>query len=97
VRDGFPVTSLARRQQGIFYIAPKGTLTAVRVNSEGTFSTGTPMRLLQIHGRAPSSSTDLFTYDVAKDGKRFLVNRYVKPEKVVPLTVVLNAAAQPQR
>jgi hypothetical protein len=30
---------------------------------------------------------------VAKDGKRFLVNRYVKPEHVAPLTILLQAAA----
>jgi hypothetical protein len=42
--------------------------------------------------RAPVSSTDFITYDVAKDGKRFLVNRSVKPVHVAPLTIVLNAA-----
>jgi Tol biopolymer transport system component len=77
----------------IFYIAPSGTLTAVPVNGETTFATGTPAPLFQIHGRAPISSTDVFTYDVAKDGKRFLVNRYVKPEHVPPLTILLNAPA----
>lgn len=76
----------------IFYIAPSGMLMAVPVNSETVFATGTPTPLFQIHGRAPISSTDVFTYDVAKDGKRFLVNRYVKPERVVPLTILLNAA-----
>jgi eukaryotic-like serine/threonine-protein kinase len=76
----------------IFYIAPSGMLTAVAVNDEGAFSTGTPSSLFQIHGRAPISSTDAFTYDLAKDGKRFLVNRYVKPERVAPLTILLNAA-----
>jgi Tol biopolymer transport system component len=75
----------------IFYIGPKGILAAVPVSGEGTFSAGTPSALFQIHGRAPISSTDLFTYDVAKDGKRFLVNRYVKPDHVEPLTVVLNS------
>jgi len=49
--------------------------------------------LFHFHGRAPISSTDLFTYDVAKDGKRFLVNRYVKPGQIPPLVVVLNSAA----
>lgn len=78
----------------IFYIGPLGTLTSVPVNSEGTLSTGSPSQLFQIHGRAPISSTDLFTYDVAKDGNRFLVNRYAKPEHVQPLTLVLNAAAE---
>jgi hypothetical protein len=67
-------------------------LTAVPVNGESIFVTGTPVPLFQIHGRAPISSTDVFTYDVAKDGRRFLVNRYVKPEHVPPLTILLNAA-----
>ena len=77
----------------VFYIAPSGMLMAVEVNGESIFATGTPAPLFQIHGRAPISSTDVFTYDVAKDGKRFLVNRYVKPEHVPPLTILLNAAA----
>ncbi len=78
----------------IFYIGAKGTLTAAEVSTEGTFSTGAPSLLFQAGGRAPISSTDLFTYDVARDGKRFLVNRSVKPEHVQPLTVVLNATTE---
>ena len=77
----------------IFYIAPTGMLTAVSVNSASTFVTGTPAPLFQIRGRAPISSTDVFSYDAAKDGKRFLVNRYVKPEHVPPLTILLQAAS----
>jgi len=76
----------------IFYIAPSGMLMAVPVNGVTTFATGTPEPLFQVHGRAPISSTDVFTYDVAKDGKRFLVNRYVKPEHVPPLTILLHVA-----
>ncbi|MGO9402679.1 MAG: protein kinase domain-containing protein [Terriglobales bacterium] len=75
----------------IFYIAPSGMLMAVSVSNQSVFATGTPTPLFQIHGRAPISSTDIFTYDVAKDGKRFLVNRYVKPEHVAPLTILLDA------
>ena len=74
----------------IFYIATDGMLTEVPISAQGMFSTGTPAALFQIQGRAPISSTDVFTYDVAKDGKRFLVNRYVKPEHVPPLTILLN-------
>jgi Tol biopolymer transport system component len=77
----------------IFYIAPSGMLMAVPVNGESIFATGTPSPLFQIRGRAPISSTDVFTYDVAKDGKRFLVNRYVKPEHVEPLSILLQAAS----
>jgi eukaryotic-like serine/threonine-protein kinase len=76
----------------IFYIAPSGMLMAVPVNGETTFATGQPTPLFQVRGRAPISSTDVFSYDVTKDGKRFLVNRYVKPEHVPPLTILLNAA-----
>ena len=76
----------------IFYMAPSGMLMAVSVSTDNGFSTGAPAPVFQIHGRAPISSTDAFTYDVAKDGKRFLVNRYVTPEHVPPLTILLNTA-----
>ncbi len=76
----------------LFYIAPNGMLMAVPVDATNSFATGTPEPLFQIHGRAVISSTDVFTYDVTKDGKRFLVNRYVKPEHVPPLTILLNTA-----
>jgi eukaryotic-like serine/threonine-protein kinase len=77
----------------IFYLGPTGMLTAVPVSTEGGFSSGSPVPLFQFHGRAGISSTDVFSYDVSKDGKRFLVNRYVKPERVTPLTIVLHAAS----
>jgi hypothetical protein len=65
----------------------------VPVSSEGTFSTGNPSPLFRSQLRAQVSSTDLFTYDVTKDGHRFLVNQYVKPQQVAPLRVVLNTTA----
>ena len=80
----------------IFYISPGGMLMAVPINGDSILETGTPAPLFQVHGRAPISSTDVFTYDVAKDGKRFLVNRYVKPEHVAPLTILLHAAENPR-
>jgi hypothetical protein len=75
----------------IFYIGANSMLMAVSVNTENGFSTGAPAPLFQIRGRAPISTTDAFTYDVTNDGKQFLVNRYVPPEHVAPLTVLLNA------
>jgi len=77
----------------IFYLGPSGMLTAVPVSTVGSFATGTPTPLFQFHGRPVISSTDVFSYDVSRDGKRFLVNRYVRPERVAPLTIVLHAAA----
>ena len=86
--------TLAQRQQRDFYLGPGGMLTAVPVNTEAGCVTGTPTPLFQFHGRAAISSTDVFSYDVSKDGKRFLVNRYVKPDHITPLTIVLNASAR---
>jgi eukaryotic-like serine/threonine-protein kinase len=80
----------------IFYEGLTGTLTAVPVNTQSGFATGTPVPLFQIHGRFQISSTDTFTYDASKDGTRFLVNRYAKPDHVAPLTIVLNAASPDQ-
>ena len=80
----------------IFYQGPTGMLSAVPVTTEAGFSTGTPVPLFQIHGRFQISSTDTFTYDVTKDGQRFLINRYVKPDYVAPLMIVLNAASPDQ-
>lgn len=78
----------------IFYLGPNGMMTAAAVSTIGTFSTGSPVSLFQFHGRAPISSTDVFSYDVTKDGKRFLVNKYSKPESIAPLTIILNADAR---
>jgi Tol biopolymer transport system component len=81
----------------IFYVGPTGMLMAVPVDTKGTFSTGPHAPLLQTYRRAPLASTDLFSYDVSKDGKRFLVNRHVKPDHVMPLTIVLHATASPPK
>jgi hypothetical protein len=35
----------------------------------------------------------MFSYDVTKDGQRFLVNRYAKPAEISALHIVLNATA----
>ena len=66
----------------IFYEGPAGMLTAVPISTESGFSTGTPVSLFQIQGRFQISSTDIFTYDATRDGQRFLINRYVKPDSV---------------
>jgi hypothetical protein len=57
----------------------------VEVNPGDTLSVGAPVKLFTFQARAEISSTDLFTYDVAKDGKRFIVSRCVKPETISPL------------
>ena len=82
--------------KAIYYVGPKGMLTFVAVSDEAGFTTGVSQPLFRIHSRAPISSTDVFTYDVARDGKRLLVNRYAKPDHLPPLTIMLNTTAPPK-
>src|SRR5271156_3822507 len=74
----------------IFYIGADSPLTAVPVSSPGNFASGNPTPLFRTQLRAPVSSTDQFSYDVTKDGQRFLVNRYAKPAQIAPLHIILN-------
>jgi Tol biopolymer transport system component len=77
----------------LFYIGPKSMLIAVSVDSQASFASGNPAPLFRTQLRAQVSSTDMFSYDVTKDGQRFLVNRYAKPAQVAPLHVILNSTA----
>ena len=77
----------------MFYLDTKGVLTAVSIIPGSTFARGTPQPLFRMRARAPLSNTDVFSYDVVKDGSRFIVNRYVKPSSVPPLGILLNATA----
>jgi len=75
----------------MFYINSKGMMTAVAITANGTFSSGAPRELFAVRSRPPIASTDLYSYDVTKDGQRFLINKYHKPSDVAPLEIVLNA------
>jgi Tol biopolymer transport system component len=77
--------------KAIYYVGPRQMLTEAAVDTDEAFSADAPRELFPIRARAPISSTDLFTYDVAPDGKRFLVNQYVRPEQAPPLSIVLHA------
>jgi len=81
----------------LYFIGQSQMLMAAPIIREGNFSSGTPIPLFQIRGRAFVSFTDMFTYDVGRDGKQFLVNRYLKPDHPLSLTIVLNSTAEEQR
>jgi hypothetical protein len=75
----------------MFFVDPRGMMTAVPVTTEPGLSTGTPTELFAMNSRPYVSSTDLFTYDVTREGTRFLVDRYVPPTSIAPLNIVLKA------
>ena len=81
-----------RDGQEMFYLAPDGTLTATSVNGRGPrFEVlGAARPLFRIRTRA--SRLDAYSYDVAADGKRFLVNTLLE-EIAPPISLIVNWTA----
>jgi Tol biopolymer transport system component len=72
----------------IFYVALDGTLTAVAVDGAGdTFEVRGATPLFKIQPR--NSRLDAFPYDVARDGKRFLVNTLIN-DIGPPISLIVN-------
>jgi Tol biopolymer transport system component len=83
--------------KALFYIGPQQMLTEAAVSTDGVFSTTATRPLFTIRARPPISYTDLMTYDVTRDGKRFLVNQYVRPAQAPPLNIVIHAGSSPAK
>ena len=67
-------TGVGTRRQELFYRAPDGTLSSVRVERGTTWAAGTPTKLLRQAVLPSATSAGLGrNYDVAKDGQRFLM------------------------
>jgi Tol biopolymer transport system component len=77
----------------LFYISSDGKIMAVPVTSGANFDSGTPVALFQATAWQPSSSRDLFVYDLSRDGQRFLINTQVKQAETAPMSVILNWTA----
>src|SRR5262249_53900535 len=60
------------------------TIVAVDVKSDPTFQTGEPKRLFDLRNAAP------YLWDVAPDGKKFLVTMPIAENTQGPFNVVLN-------
>jgi Tol biopolymer transport system component/predicted Ser/Thr protein kinase len=77
-----------RDSREIFYIAPDGSLTAVEVSSKGdTIEMGESKSLFRMHAKA-----DFYSYDVAPDGQRIIVNWAGEQAGHAPLMLYLNWA-----
>lgn len=72
----------------LYYFASNGSLMAVSVAAGESFVAGQPQAIPVVSdARGGNVSGD---YDVASDGKRFLVNRFVDDDKGEPITVTRN-------
>ncbi|MGH9669755.1 MAG: TolB family protein [Terriglobales bacterium] len=78
----------------LFYLSPEGKMMAVQVQTGNTFDAGTPIALFQARPHKQIAALDLFTYDVSRDGQRFLINTQVEHPEASPMSVILNWTAE---
>jgi len=78
----------------LFYLAADGKMMAVPVAGATNFDAGVPVALFPANSREAVATSEQVTYDVTKDGQRFLINTRVKDVEKQPLAVVLNWAAE---
>jgi Tol biopolymer transport system component len=81
----------------IFYLAADGKLMAVEVKTTPRFESGAPQVLFDAHATFAANLASMaanFKYDVASDGKRFLVEGVYIPAQqhatAPPITVLMN-------
>jgi serine/threonine-protein kinase len=78
----------SRNGQELFYVSPDGTLMAVRVETASPWRSSTPARILQgqyFFGIAGTGRT----YDIAPDGKRFLMIKEGGGTEAAPQNLVV--------
>jgi serine/threonine protein kinase len=93
-RDGGDQPRWRRDGKELFYLSLDGKLMAVNVTEGPTFIAGAPQSLFQalvVRGRR-ESLLGVLRWDVAPDGKHFLINTWKTSSE--PLTVVLNWTAE---
>jgi serine/threonine protein kinase len=77
----------------LFYLGPDSRMMAVPVKTGANFDAGTPTALFQANPRELVATSEQFSYDVSKDGQKFLINTQLKTG-VASMSVVLNWSAK---
>jgi serine/threonine protein kinase len=76
----------------LFYLAPDGKIMATPVTIGASFDAGSPVALFQANPREMVATSERFSYDVSKDGQRFLINTQLK-SALTPMSVVMDWVA----
>ncbi len=77
----------------LYYLASDAKLMAVPIAGGANFDAGSPVALFQANPRVLVATSELVSYDVAKDGQKFLINTQLNNPEAQAMTVVLNWAA----
>jgi Tol biopolymer transport system component len=78
----------------LFYLSVDAKLMAVPVKAGATLEAGPAEALFQTHARQLIGVMDAFSYDVARDGQKFLINVKVDEPSPAPLSIILNWAEE---
>ena len=76
----------------LFYLSNDFKMMSVPVKTGANFDAGTPVTLFQANPREMQATSEMFTFDVSKDGQRFVINTQLKTA-MSPMSVVLNWTA----
>ena len=77
----------------LFYLGSDSKMMAVPVKTGANFDAGTSVALFQANPRELVATSEQFSYDVSKDGQKFLINTQLKTG-MAPMSVVLNWSAK---
>jgi eukaryotic-like serine/threonine-protein kinase len=78
----------------LFFLSSDSKMMAAPVTIGATFDAGSPAVLFQVNPRMSVSTNDQFTYDVSRDGQRFLILTQLKQSETAPLSIILNWSAR---
>lgn len=81
----------------LFYLSAEGKMMAVEVKTGTSFETGSRAALFQTQRRQTVSAQDVFSYDVTRDGQKFLIATRVDEANAAPVSVVLNWSSELQK
>jgi len=77
----------------LFYLDADSRMMALPVKTGANFDAGTPTALFQANPRELVATSEQFSYDVSKDGQKFLINTQLKTG-MAPMSVILNWSAK---
>ncbi len=78
----------------LFYLSPEGRIMAASVTTGANFDVGAPTTLFQANAREGVATSEQVSYDIDKDGQKFLINTQLKQGETMPMSVVLNWPAK---
>ncbi len=78
----------------LFFLSRDRKLLAVPVKTGSVFEFGVPATLFETRAHEPLTAEEFFTYDVSRDGQRFLINANAEQNDPHPVDIILNWTSQ---